>query len=72
MYELKKNGKLFTDKLVGKGPRLMKKNLLVRGLTKFEKYSYKAFYCSRLILGFPESNPIAGMDIRLLCLLCVV
>jgi hypothetical protein len=35
MYELKKNGKAFTNKFVGTGPdsRLIKKNLLGRGLT---------------------------------------
>jgi hypothetical protein len=42
MYELKKNGKVFTNKFVGtgRGPILKKKkkNLPCRGLTKFEKH----------------------------------
>jgi hypothetical protein len=43
MYELKKNGKVFTSKSVGTGPSSCeKKNLEGRGLTKFEKYWYKA------------------------------
>jgi len=38
MYELKKNGKVFTSKLVGTGPSsYKKKNLPGRGLTKVEK-----------------------------------
>jgi hypothetical protein len=40
MYELKKNGKVFTSKFVGPpGPRLIKKNYLPgRGLTKVGKH----------------------------------
>jgi len=38
MYELKKIGKVFTSKFVGTGPRLIKKNLPARGLTKVEKH----------------------------------
>jgi len=37
MYELKKNGKVFTSKFVGSGPSSYeKKNLPGRGLTKVE------------------------------------
>jgi hypothetical protein len=32
----------------------------------------KAFVCGRLIRGIADSNSTAGMDVRLLCLLCVV
>jgi hypothetical protein len=32
----------------------------------------KAFVCFRLIRGFAESNPTTGMDVRLLCLWCVL
>ena len=43
MYELKKNGKVFTSKFVGTGPSSYeKKNLPGRGLTKVEKH------CSRV------------------------
>jgi hypothetical protein len=40
MYELKKTGKQFTSKFdgTGRGPRLIKKNLPGRGLTKVEKH----------------------------------
>jgi len=39
MYELKKNGKVFTSKSVGTGPSSYgKKNLQCRGLTKVEKH----------------------------------
>ena len=39
MYELKKNGKVFTSKFVGTGPSSYeKKNLPSRGLTKVEKH----------------------------------
>ena len=38
MYELKKNGIVFTSKFVGTGPSLKKKNLRGRGLTKVEKH----------------------------------
>ena len=38
MYELKKNGKVFTSKSVGTGAVVLwKKNLPGRGLTKVEK-----------------------------------
>jgi len=37
MYELKKNGKVFTSKFVGTGPSSYKKSP-VRGLTKVEKH----------------------------------
>jgi hypothetical protein len=32
----------------------------------------KALVCSRLIANVAGSNPTGGMDVRLLCLLCVV
>ena len=39
MYELKKNGKVFTSKFVGTGPSPYKKtNLPGSGLTKVEKH----------------------------------
>jgi hypothetical protein len=40
MYELKKKGKVFTSKFVGtgRGPRLIKKKLPGRGLTKVKKH----------------------------------
>ena len=39
MYELKKNGKVFTSKFVGTGPSsYKKKNLPGRGLTEVEKH----------------------------------
>jgi len=39
MYELKKNGKVFTSKFVGTGPSSYeKRNLPGRGLTKVEKH----------------------------------
>ena len=39
MYELKKNGKVFTSKFVGTGPSSYeKKNLPDRGLTKVENH----------------------------------
>ena len=42
MYELKKNGKVFTSKFVGTGPSSYeKKNLPARGLTKVEKHWYR-------------------------------
>jgi len=43
MYELKKNGKVFTSKFVGTGPSSYekKKNLPGRGLTKVEKHCCK-------------------------------
>jgi hypothetical protein len=31
----------------------------------------KAYVCSRSIAGIEGSNPAAGMNVRLLCLLCV-
>ena len=44
MYELKKNGNVFTSKLVGTGPSFYekKKNLPGRGLTKVEKHCSRA------------------------------
>jgi len=42
MYELKKNGKVFTSKSVGTGPSSYeKKNLPGRGLSKVEKHWYR-------------------------------
>ena len=42
MYELEKNGKVFTSKFVGTGPSSCeKKNLPGRGLTKVEKHFNK-------------------------------
>jgi len=42
MYELKKNGKVFTSKFVGTGSSSYKKNNLPgRGLTNVEKHWYK-------------------------------
>ena len=42
MYELKKNGKVFTSKSAGTGPSSCdKNNLSGRGLTKVEKHWYK-------------------------------
>ena len=39
MYELKKNGKVFTSEFVGTGPSSYKKrNLPGRGLTEVEKH----------------------------------
>ena len=38
MYELKKNGKVFTSKFVGTGPSSYKKNLPGHGLAKVEKH----------------------------------
>ena len=32
----------------------------------------KTFVCHRLFHGIPNSNPNGGLDIRLLCLWCVV
>jgi len=47
MYELKKNGKVFTSKSVGTGPSSYeKKNLPSHGLTKAEKYWIDAFDAS--------------------------
>ena len=47
MYELKKNGKVFTSKSVGTGPSSYeKKNLLGRGLTKVEKHCSTEYYTS--------------------------
>ena len=44
MYELKRNGKLFTRKSVGTGPSSYEKNNLPgRGLTKVEKYCNRTF-----------------------------
>ena len=41
MYELKKNGKVFTSKFVGTGPSSYKKSLPGRGLTKVEKHCFE-------------------------------
>jgi len=42
MYELKKDGKVFTSKFVGTGPSSYeKKNLPGRGLTKVEKHWHR-------------------------------
>jgi hypothetical protein len=30
--------------------------------------TFKEFVCHRLILGITDSNPTAGMDVRILCL----
>ena len=43
MYELKKIENIFTSKFVGSGPRLLKKNLPGRGLTKGEKHWDKKY-----------------------------
>ena len=43
MYELKKNGKLFTSKFVATGPSSYKKNLPGRGLTKVESIQHAPF-----------------------------
>jgi hypothetical protein len=32
----------------------------------------QAHFCGRLTAGIADSNPADGMDVRLLCLLCVV
>jgi len=47
MYELKKNGKVFTSKSVGTGPArvLRKKYLPGRGLTKVEELWLKGHDC---------------------------
>ena len=41
MYELKKMERYLRVNLLGPGPRLMKKNLPGRGLTKVEKHCVK-------------------------------
>jgi len=41
MYKLKKMGSYLRVNLLGPGPRLIKKNLPGRGLTKFEKHCSK-------------------------------
>jgi len=43
MYELKKNGKVFTSKFVGTGPSSYKKKLPGRVLTKVEKHCYRVY-----------------------------
>ena len=49
MYELKKNGKVFTSKFVGTGPSSYeKKNLPCRGLTKVEKHWLGACSCNEV------------------------
>ena len=64
MYELKKMERYLRLNLLGRGPRLIKKNLPGRGLTKVEKH------CSNVLIlysslsvrdGFPhqyKKNPI--------------
>ena len=53
MYELKNNGKLFTSKSVGTGPRLMKKRIYLAAVSQklgnTDLYSYK-FRHSRVII----------------------
>jgi hypothetical protein len=60
MYELtKKIGKVFANKFVGtgRGPRLMKKNLPGRGLTKVEKHRCTVSRKMQAVLSsFPNSN----------------
>ena len=61
MYELKKNGKVFTSKFVGTGPlSYEKKNLPGRGLTKVEKHCSMTFAQrrNRLTTYFSERNPV--------------
>jgi hypothetical protein len=41
MHELKKIGKVFTNKFVGTGPSSYKKNLPGHGLTMVEKHWYR-------------------------------
>jgi hypothetical protein len=38
----------------------------------YTKNTSTASVCSRLIAGIAGSNPAEGMDVRLLCLMCVV
>ena len=47
MYELKKMERYLRVNLLGLGPRLIKKNLPGRGLTKFEKHCFKARHSSK-------------------------
>ena len=56
MYELKKNGKVFTSKSVGTGPSSYeKKNLPGRGLTKVQKHWYRA-QCSAKMERYLQVN----------------
>ena len=60
MYELKKNGKVFTSKSVGTVPSSYEKNLPGRGLTKVEKHC-----CSACVLNFyalTAVNPLTPND----------
>jgi len=51
MYELKKNGKVFTSKFVGTGPSSYeKKSLPGRGLTNVQKHCYTARYVITLLI----------------------
>ena len=57
MYELNKNGKIFTSKFVGNGPSSYeKKNLPWRGLTKVEKYCNSTNFCSQSENISPTEN----------------
>jgi hypothetical protein len=48
MYELKKNGKVFTSKFVGTGPSSYeKKNLPGRGLRKVQKHCVRGWTKSK-------------------------
>jgi hypothetical protein len=50
MYELKKNGKVYTSKFVGTGPSCYKKDFIGRGLTKVEKYCSRTNDCQAIVL----------------------
>ena len=56
MYELKKNGKVFTSKFVGTGPSSFEtKNLPGRGLTKVEKHCFRELHvkaCCRAVISW--------------------
>jgi len=54
MYELKKNGNIFTSKSVGTGPSSYEKmNLPGRGLTKVEKHWTR----TQLVQPVPRDRP---------------
>ena len=58
MYEVKKNGKVFTSKSVGTWPSSYRKNnLLGRGLTKVEKHCSKAWVATVRLLGLRVRIP---------------